>query len=46
MLWDAAISSVMRTGTISTYCDERGPKLNCRGGQKVIVEPDHSHSSL
>ncbi len=37
MLWDAATCSVMRMAAISAYCDERGPKLNCRGGQGSLL---------
>ncbi len=37
MLCNAAISSVIRTAAFSAYCDERGPKLNCRGGQGLLL---------
>ncbi len=36
MLLEAAICSV-RTAAISAYCDERGPKLNCRGGHGSLL---------
>ncbi len=37
MLWDAASCRVMRMAAISAYCDNCGPKLNCRGGQGSLL---------
>ncbi len=45
MLWDGAMCSVKRTAAMSVYCDERGPKLNCRGvqGSLLTVVEQHMH---